>query len=72
MTNTIKMSKEIISLFHNNRIVNNPVDVGIILNNSSTLAASEIGSEYPIQDDENTDRKFQDYVYIKWEYWSTM
>ena len=31
------------------------MDVGIIFKNISTGAASEIGSEYPIQDDENTD-----------------
>ena len=44
-----------ISLFHDNKVVNDPVKVCYIFNNYFIEVASHIGKEDPIQDDESID-----------------
>ena len=65
------MSKAVdrnISLFHDNKVVNDPVKVCDIFNDYFLVAASHIGKEHHIQDDETTDDilcSYQDHTAIK-------
>ena len=53
MTNRIKATDQSISLFHENRVVNNPAEVCNIFNEYFIKAASNIGNENPIRKNEN-------------------
>ena len=55
MTDKCKTNDQDISLFHENKIVNDPVKVCKIFNEYFMKAASNIGNEGPISDDENID-----------------
>ena len=65
------MSKAVdqnISLFHDNKVVNDPVRVCDIFNDYFLEAASHIGKENPIQDGETTDDilcSYKDHTAIK-------
>ena len=53
LTDRIKSTDQNISLFHDNRVINDPVKVCNIFNDYFINAASDIGKEHPIQHDEN-------------------
>ena len=55
LTDRIKSTDQIISLFHDNQVVNYPAKVCNIFNDYFINAASDIGKEHPIQRDENND-----------------
>ena len=55
MTDKCKASDQDISLFHENKLINDPVKVCKIFNEHFIKAASNIGSEEPIKDDETID-----------------
>ena len=55
LTDKIKSTDQNISLFHENRVVNDPVKVCNKFNDYFINAASDIGKEYPIQHDKNID-----------------
>ena len=55
MTDKCKTSDQDISLFHENKLINDPVKVCKIFNEHFIKAASNIGSEEPIRDDETID-----------------
>ena len=55
LTDRIKSTDQNISLFQENRVVNDPVKVCNIFNDYFINAASDIGKEHPIQHDENID-----------------
>ena len=55
MTDKCKTNDIGISLFHENKIVNDPVKVCEVFNEYFMKAASNIGNEGPISDDENID-----------------
>ena len=53
MTDKIKATDQNISLFHGNRVVNNPTEVCNIFNEYFIKAASNIGNEDPIRENES-------------------
>ena len=53
LTDRTKSTDQNISLFHDNRVINDPVKVCNIFNDYFINAASDIGKEHPIQHDEN-------------------
>ena len=53
LTDRIKSTDQNISLFHDNRVINDPVKVCNIFNDYFINAAWDIGKEHPIQHDEN-------------------
>ena len=55
MTDKIYATDQSISLFHENRVVNNPAEVCKIFNEHFIKAASNVGNEDPIRENENTD-----------------
>ena len=55
MSDKYKTSDQDISLFHENKLINDPVKVCKIFNEYFIKAASNIGNEEPIGDDENID-----------------
>ena len=55
MSDKCKTSDQDISLFHENKLINNPVKVCKIFNEYFIKAASNIGNEEPIGDDETID-----------------
>ena len=55
MTDKCKTSNQDISLFHENKLVNDPIKVCKIFNDYFIKAASNIGNEEPIRDDETVD-----------------
>ena len=55
MTDKIKATDQNISLFHGNRVVNNPTEVCNIFNEYFIKAASNIGNEDPIRENESID-----------------
>ena len=55
MTDKIKATNQNISLFHGNGIVNNPTEVCNIFNEYLITAASNIGNEDPIRENESID-----------------
>ena len=55
MTDKCKTSNQDISLFHENKLANDPIKVCKIFNDFFVKAASDIGNEEPIRDDETID-----------------